>query len=211
MLLQTMRVGPLAVNCYILGDENTREVIVIDPGGDVGKIVEMVRQMRTRVKAIVLTHAHFDHVIGVAGLKEDSGAPLLVGIDEAPILTSAEEQAKFFGLTIPKPPPPDRLLREDDSVSVGSVELAVISTPGHTPGGICLWAEKDKALFSGDTLMRGGIGRTDFPGGSMQDEIHSIRTKLLTLPPDTRVYPGHGPVTTIAEEKAFNPFLQNYV
>ncbi len=211
MLLQTLRVGPLAVNCYLVGDENSREIIVIDPGGDVGKIVEAFRQMRARVKAIVLTHAHFDHVMGLAGLKEDTAAPILVGSDEAPIMTSAEQQAKFFGLAIPKPPPPDRLLKDGEIFAVGSVEFKVIATPGHTPGGICLWAEKEKALFTGDTLMRGGVGRTDFPGGSMQDEILSIRTKLLTLPPETRVYPGHGPITTIAEEKAFNPFLQNYV
>ncbi|MGB8648825.1 MAG: MBL fold metallo-hydrolase [Anaerolineae bacterium] len=211
MLLQTLRVGPLAVNCYIVGDESSREVVVIDPGGDVSKIVEMLRQMRARVTAIILTHAHFDHIMGIQGVKDNTGAPLLIGVDEAPILSSAEEQGKFFGLTIPNPPAPDRLVQDGEIVSTGSVQLQVITTPGHTPGGICLWSEKDKALFSGDTLMRGGIGRTDFPGGSMTDELRSIRTKLLTLPLDTRVYPGHGPVTTIAEEKGFNPFLQNYV
>ena len=114
-------------------------------------------------------------------------------------------------LSVAGPSLPDRLLKDGEIVAVGGIDFKVIATPGHTPGGICLWAEKDKALFTGDTLMRGGVGRTDFPGGSMQDEILSIRTKLLTLPPETRVYPGHGPVTTIAEEKAFNPFLQNYV
>ncbi len=211
MLLQTLRVGPLAVNCYIVGDENLREVVVIDPGGDVRNIVDTIRQMRARVSAIVLTHGHFDHVMAVAGLKQNAGAPLWVGEAEAPILTSVEGQARYFGLTVQPPPPPDRLLKDGEILSIGAVQLQVIATPGHTPGGICLWGEKDKVLFSGDTLMRGGIGRTDLAGGSMADELRSIKGKLLTLPPETRVYPGHGPVTTIAEEKAFNPFLKNYV
>ncbi len=211
MILQTLRVGPLAVNCYIAGDENTREVVVVDPGGSVREIVDALRQMRARVVAIVLTHAHFDHVMGLAGLKQDTGAPLLAGADEAQILDSAEGQAKFFGLSIPPPPVPDRWLKEGDELRAGAVAFKVIATPGHTPGGICLWDEADKVLFSGDTLMRGSIGRTDFPGGSMPDLLRSIRTKLLTLPLDTRVYPGHGSITTIGEEKMLNPFLQNYV
>jgi len=206
-----MRVGPLAVNCYIVGDENTRQVVVIDPGGDVSQIVQTLSQARARVVAIVLTHAHFDHVMGVAGLMRETGAPLLAGAAEAEVIANAEEQAKFFGLAIQPPPTPDRWLKEGDIVQAGAVELAVIATPGHTPGGICLWSEANKSLFSGDTLMRGSIGRTDFPGGSMPDLLRSIRHKLLTLPPETRVYPGHGPVTTIGEEKAFNPFVKSYV
>jgi hydroxyacylglutathione hydrolase len=211
MILQTMQVGPLAVNCYIVGDERTREVIVIDPGGDVRDIVSALAQARARVVAIVLTHAHFDHVMGVAGLKQETGAPLLVGAAEAPILSTAKGQAAFFGLAIPAPPPPDRWLNEGQAIRAGALELKVIATPGHTPGGVCLWGEKEGILFSGDTLMRGGIGRTDFPGGSMEALLVSIRTKLLTLPPETIVYPGHGMVTTIGEEKMLNPFLQNYV
>jgi hydroxyacylglutathione hydrolase len=211
MILQTLQVGPLAVNCYVVGDERTREVIVIDPGGDVRDIVSALAQARARVVAIVLTHAHFDHVMGVAGLKQETGAPLLVGADEAPILSTAKGQAAFFGLAIPAPPPPDRWLNEGQAIRAGALELKVITTPGHTPGGVCLWGEKEGILFSGDTLMRGGIGRTDFPGGSMEALLVSIRKKLLTLPPETIVYPGHGMVTTIGEEKMLNPFLQNYV
>jgi hydroxyacylglutathione hydrolase len=211
MILQTLRVGPLAVNCYIAGDENTREVVVIDPGGDVRTIVDSLQQMRARVVAIVLTHAHFDHVMGVAGLKNETGAPLLAGAEEAQILATAEGQAKFFGLAMPPPPPADRWLDEGDPVRAGAVEFKVIATPGHTPGGVCLYDAADKVLFSGDTLMRGSIGRADFPGGSMPALLHAIRTKLLTLPPETRVYPGHGPISTIGEERVLNPFLQNYV
>ncbi len=210
MILQTLQVGPLAVNCYVVGDEQTREVIVIDPGGDVRDIVRSLTQARARVVAIVLTHAHFDHVLGVAGLKNETGAPLMVGAEEAPILSTAEGQAAFFGLAIPAPPPPDRWLNEGDGIHAGRLEFKVIETPGHTPGGVCLYGRSDGILFSGDTLMRGGIGRTDFPGGSMEALLNSIRTKLLTLPPETIVYPGHGMVTTIGEEKMLNPFLRNY-
>ncbi len=211
MILQTLRVGPLAVNCYIVGDENTREVFVIDPGGSLREIVDALHQMRARVIGIVLTHAHFDHILALPGLKKQTGAPLFIGAGEEPILSSAGGQGKLFGLEVAPPPPPDRTLRDGDKISAGAVELQVIATPGHTPGGISLWDSASNVLFTGDTLMRGGIGRTDFPGGSMENELRSIRRKLLTLPPETRIYPGHGPVSTIGEEKMLNPFLQNYV
>lgn len=211
MLLQTLQVGPLLVNCYIAGDDQARQVVVIDPGGDVRAIVNALRQARARVDAIVLTHAHFDHVMGVAGLKEDTAAPLLVSREDAPILSTAKGQAAFFGLAMPPPPLPDRFLQEGDEVRAGSLTLTVISTPGHSPGGICLWSAKEQVLFSGDTLMRGTIGRSDFEGGSMEGLLQSIRSKLLVLPPETRVYPGHGPITTIGEEKMLNPFLRTYV
>jgi hydroxyacylglutathione hydrolase len=210
MILQTLQVGPLSVNCYIVGDEHTRQVMVIDPGGDVHDIVKALAQARARVVAIVLTHAHFDHVLGVAGLKQETGAPLMVGEEEAPILTTAKGQAAFFGLAIPAPPAPDQLLKDGDEIHAGDLQLRVLTTPGHTPGGICLSGQKDKILFTGDTLMRGGVGRTDFPGGSMEALMQSIRTKLMALPLETIVYPGHGMVTTIGEEKMLNPFLQNY-
>jgi hydroxyacylglutathione hydrolase len=211
MILQTMRVGPLAVNCYLVGDERAREVIVIDPGGNVREIVETLQQARARVVSIVLTHAHFDHVMGVVGLKNASGAPLMAGANEAPFLKSAESQAGFFGLDVPALPTPDRWLKEGDVISAGDLDLTIIETPGHTPGGICLWSERERILFSGDTLMRGSIGRTDFPGGSLEALLRSVRTKILVLPNQTMVYPGHGQVTTIGEEKMFNPFLKNYV
>jgi hydroxyacylglutathione hydrolase len=211
MILQTLQVGPLMVNCYIVGDERTREVVVIDPGGDVRKIHDAVMQGRSRVVAIVLTHAHFDHVLGVSGLKQETGAPLMVGEEEAPILMTVKGQAEFFGLAMPVPPAPDQLLKAGDEIAAGGLRLQVIATPGHTPGGICLYGQKDNVLFSGDTLMRGGIGRTDLPGGSMEALMLSIRTRLMTLPPETIVYPGHGMVTTIGEEKMLNPFLQHYV
>jgi hydroxyacylglutathione hydrolase len=211
MILQTLTVGPLAVNCYLVGDDRTREVIVIDPGGDVRQIVQASAQARARVVAIVLTHAHFDHVTGIAGLKEETGAPLMMSAQEAPFLTTAKGQAAFFGLAIPTPPPPDRLLNDGDVIRAGALALSVLLTPGHSPGGICLWSDRDRILFSGDTLMRGSIGRTDLPGGSMETLMHSIRTKLMTLARETTVYPGHGPITTIGEELMLNPFLKNYV
>ena len=211
MILQTLRVGPLAVNCYVVGDEKTREVIVIDPGGNVREIVDSIRQTRGRVGAIVLTHAHFDHVMGVAGVKNETGAPLCVSAAEEKIMATTERQGQAFGIAVPPLPPVDRWLEEGDIVQAGALELQVILTPGHTPGGICLWGESENILFSGDTLLHGSIGRADFPGGSMEALLHSIRKKLLVLPNETIVYPGHGVVTTIGEEKMLNPFLKNYV
>ncbi len=211
MVLKTLLVGPLGVNCYIVGDENTREVIVIDPGGNAREITQTLAQARARVVAIVLTHAHFDHVMGVPGLVRETQAPLMAGAQEAPVLETAEAQGKFFGIAVPPIPTPDRWLNEGDEIRAGKVQLNVLETPGHSPGGICLWEENAKVLFSGDTLFRGSIGRSDFPGGSMEALLRSIRTKLLALPNETRVYPGHGAVTTIGEERMLNPFLQNYV
>lgn len=211
MILQTLQVGPLGVNCYIVGDAHTREVVVIDPGGSLSNIMQTIRQLRAQVVAVVLTHAHFDHVMAVAGVKRDTSAPFMAGAAEAPILNTTEGQGKVFGIAVPPLPAPDRWLNEGDEIRAGALTLKVIHTPGHTPGGICLWDAQNNNVFVGDTLFQGSIGRTDFPGGSMEALLGAIRAKLLVLPPETVVYPGHGPITTIGEEKMLNPFLQNYV
>jgi hydroxyacylglutathione hydrolase len=211
MLFQMMQVGPLAVNCYIVGDEKTREVLVIDPGGHARQIHATVENLRARVVGIVLTHAHFDHVMGVEALKRATGAPLFVGAKEKPVLENVESQGKMFGIAVPPLPDPEHWLNEGDAVKAGNFNLQVFEVPGHSPGSIALYNAENGVIFVGDVLMRGTIGRADFPGGSMDELLRSIRTKLYTLPDGTQVYSGHGPMTTIGEEKMLNPFTKNYV
>ncbi len=206
MILETLVVGVLAVNCYLLGDESTREGIVIDPGGDPRKIIDAIKAVQLHVVAIVNTHAHFDHVGALNEVRDFTRAPFMLHVDETPILAGAQMSAAIFGMSIAQPKPADRLLRDGDAVSAGAVTLKVLHTPGHTPGGICLLA--DKCVFVGDTLFQGSIGRTDFPGGDYGTLMGSIRDKLLPLPDDTAVYSGHGAATTLGEEKRFNPFLR---
>ncbi len=206
MILETLVVGPLAVNCYLLGDESTREAIVIDPGGDARKIIDAIKVAQLRVVAIVNTHAHFDHVGALTEVRDFTGAPFMLHADEAPILDAAQMSAAMFGMSVPQPKPADRLLRAGDVVSAGSIVLTVLFTPGHTPGGICLL--EGKHVFVGDTLFQGSIGRTDFPGGDYGTLMASIRDQLLPLPDETVVYAGHGATTTIGEEKQFNPFVR---
>jgi glyoxylase-like metal-dependent hydrolase (beta-lactamase superfamily II) len=209
MLIETLVVSPLAVNCYIVGDEETREAMVIDPGDNAREILDALRRGRLNVKAIVNTHAHFDHVGAVSQVREATGAPFMIHADEAPILAAASGSAALWGMYVPQPKPADRLLREGDEVRVGSIAFRVLHTPGHTPGGICLL--HDKTVFVGDTLFQGSIGRTDFPGGDYGTLMASIRGKLLPLPDETVVYSGHGAPTTIGEEKQFNPFVRPLV
>lgn len=211
MILQTLVVGPLAVNCYIIADEHAREAIVIDPGGDAQKISDALRQHRLRVTQIVNTHAHFDHCGAIDDIRREWGAPFAIHSAEKDMLASANTTARMFGLDMAPVKPPDRWLEEGDMVTAANVHLQVIHTPGHSPGGICLYDAQNKILFSGDTLFHGSIGRTDFPGCSLSDLLTSIKTKLLTLPGDTTVYPGHGVATSIGEENLLNPFLKNYV
>ncbi len=211
MIFQMMQVGPLGVNCYIVGDENSREVVVIDPGGHARQISELLNSLRLNVSAIVLTHAHFDHVMGVEGLKRATLAPLLVGEKEKRVFESVERQGEMFGIAVPPLPDPERWLNEGDVVEAGNFKLQVFEVPGHSPGSIALYNAENGVVFVGDVLMRGTIGRTDFPGGSLEELLKSIRTKLYTLPDGTKVYSGHGPMTTIGEEKLLNPFTKNYV
>jgi len=206
MILQTLVVGPLAVNCYIVGDETTRAAIVIDPGGNARDILDTLRREQLKPTAIVNTHAHFDHLLALNEVRAKTGVPFMLHADEAQVLTSAQLGAGMFGFAMAQPAPADQLLREDDHVRVGTLAFKVLHTPGHTPGGLCLLS--DKCVFVGDTLFRGSIGRADLPGGDYATLMRSIRDKLLTLPDDTVVYPGHMDATTIGEERQLNPFLR---
>ena len=205
MILDTLPTGPLEVNCYIVGCEKTRKAAVIDPGGDAEKILERLKQHELDLVTIINTHGHFDHIGGNRELMEATSAELLIHQDDRQLLDYAQEHAAAYGLQTEASPPPTRELVGDEKLSVGELSLQVIHTPGHSPGGICLYV--DDCLLVGDTLFAGSIGRTDLPGGDHQLLIAGIKEKLLPLPETTRVCPGHGPMTTIGEEKQYNPFL----
>ncbi len=205
MILMRLIVGPLRVNCYILADEKTKEAVVIDPGDDAGDILDLIKNKGLTVKYIINTHAHFDHVGANAKLKEATGAEILLHEADADLLSSSAGQAEMFGMKVASSPPADRYIRDGDIITAGEVSLTVLHTPGHSSGGISLI--EDGMVFTGDALFAGSIGRTDRPGGDLMTLINSIRTKLLELPDDTRVFPGHGPDSTIGEEKRENPFL----
>ena len=204
MILEKLVVGPLEVNCYIFGDENG-EVVVIDPGAEGERIIAFIEERGYRPRCIINTHCHIDHIRANADVKGKYNIPILVHKEDAPILTSPQD-AELEEMIGGKPSPPaDRLLSEGDEIKVGSFNLKVIHTPGHTPGGISLLF--DDGVFTGDTLFAGGVGRTDLPGGSWDTLVSSIREKLLVLPDSLPIYPGHGPSSTIGEEKRYNPFL----
>lgn len=198
-------VGQLQVNCYILADEETKEAIVIDPGDDADDILSIIRDKGLTVKYIINTHAHFDHVGANAQLKKATGAEILLHEADAALLSSSSGEAGMFGMKAAPSPPADRYIRDGDIITAGEVSLTVLHTPGHSSGGISLI--EDGMVFTGDALFAGSIGRTDRPGGDLMTLITSIKTKLLDMPDDTRVFPGHGPDSTIGEEKRENPFL----
>jgi hydroxyacylglutathione hydrolase len=207
ILLIGLVVGPLQVNCFILADEKIRAAIVIDPGDDAVDILKVLRDKGLTVRHIVNTHAHFDHVGANAAVKEATGAELLLHEADAEALAAAAGQAGRFGLEPVSSPQADRFVKHGDVISVGEASLKVLHTPGHTPGGISLLGQG--IVFTGDTLFAGSIGRTDFPGGGLKTLLRSIKTNLMTLPDETRVFPGHGPASTIGDERRENPFLND--
>jgi len=193
-------------NCYILGCENTKEAVVIDPGDDGDQILVALAKSALKVKYLINTHGHFDHVGANKAMKEATKASIGIHPDDAPMLMELSKSASMFGMSAENSPPPDILLNHGDQLSFGDITLEVIHTPGHSKGGICLYTKGH--LFAGDTLFKSSIGRTDLPGGNYDTLIASIRTKLFTLPDDTIVYTGHGPETSIGYEKRMNPFLR---
>lgn len=207
MILETLEVGPLAVNCYILGSREGGEAVIIDPGADPDNIMRVLEAhgLLGNVRYILATHGHFDHVGAANRIKELTSAPFLIHKGDMGLLDSLEEQARYFGCPTVEKAPVDRFVTDGDTISLDNIKLRVAHTPGHSKGGVCYLME-DKA-FVGDVLFAGSIGRTDFPGCSFDELITSIRKKLLPLGDDVEVYPGHGPSTTIGEEKRSNPFL----
>jgi hydroxyacylglutathione hydrolase len=208
MILESFPVGPLRCNCTILGDEVTHEAMVVDPGENIPEILSRLQKHRLTLRQIVVTHAHIDHVGGAALLKKLTGAPVFLNKRDLGLLSAMEMQAGWLGVPTPEVAPPDA--SADDGLAVGLTALPgeVIHTPGHTPGSICLLFPEQQLLLAGDTLFAGSIGRTDLPGGDGRQILRSLRDRLLILPDTTRVVPGHGPETTIGEERQSNPFLQ---
>jgi glyoxylase-like metal-dependent hydrolase (beta-lactamase superfamily II) len=205
MEISRLVVGPLQVNCFIVADERTKEAIVIDPGDDAEDLLQVIDKKGLKVKYIVNTHAHFDHVSANKALKQATGAELLLHEGDAPILATVSQNARMFGMTAPSSPPADRYVKHGDVITAGAVSLKVLHTPGHSPGGICLLGEG--MVFTGDALFEGSIGRTDLPGGDLMTLINAIKANLMVLPDDTQVFCGHGPATTIGAERQENPFL----
>jgi glyoxylase-like metal-dependent hydrolase (beta-lactamase superfamily II) len=199
-------VGPLGCNCYVVGDAVSKQAIVIDPGGDAEDIAKLVASKGLSVVAIVATHAHFDHIVAAGRLRELTGAPFHLHSEDKTLLGWMQESGRLFlGIELPPPPEVDSTIEEGDRLIAGDVALDVIHTPGHSPGSITLVSPD--AIFSGDTLFAGSIGRTDLPGGDTQTLLGMVRSKLFTLDESLPVYPGHGPATNIGEEKLNNPFV----
>lgn len=208
MIVEKLVVGPYASNCYIVGSQSNKEGMIIDPGDEAKRILKKVEELKLDIKLIVLTHGHIDHTGALKEVREATGAEVAVHTDDAQSLGWGVSLISVLmpGLSYPTPPPPDRLLKDGDSIDIGDLHFLVLHTPGHTSGGICLLGEG--VVFSGDTLFNYGIGRSDLPGGSHSQLMDSLQTKLMTLPDDTIVYPGHGPETTIGAERRGNPFLR---
>ncbi len=208
MILETIVVGALAVNCYIVGCEATREAVVIDPGGEAGRIVSVLNKKGLKLKYIILTHAHFDHSGAARELQHATKAHVLVNEKDAVLLMNTGAQAALFGMKANPAPKPDKFIKEGDVIKVGKLEMRVIETPGHTPGSVSLYMPAEHVVFTGDTLFWGSIGRTDLPGGDTKAIMHSLKQKLAHLPDDTKVYSGHGDETDIGFEKRENPFFE---
>jgi glyoxylase-like metal-dependent hydrolase (beta-lactamase superfamily II) len=208
MIHEILPVGVLQCNCSIFGDEQSREGLVVDPGDEISQILAIIARHGLRVKAIVITHAHIDHIGGAQKLKQATGAPVYMNLNDSELQKMLDVQATWLGMKPPEPVIIDLPAKEGDSLLVGATEFHVLDTPGHTQGSISLWIPSEGKLVAGDTLFRDSIGRTDLPGGDGKQILRSIHNKLMPLPPETLVIPGHGENTTIGREKQYNFFLQ---
>jgi glyoxylase-like metal-dependent hydrolase (beta-lactamase superfamily II) len=207
MIHEILRVGPLKCNCSVFGDEESREGLVVDPGDDIDQVLAVIRRHQLRIKTILITHAHIDHIGGAQKLKQATGAPVYMNANDVELKKMLGVQATWLGLPEPEQVDIDVPIKDGDRVVMGAAEFHVLHTPGHTQGSVSLWLPSEGKLVAGDTLFRDSIGRTDLPGGDGRQILRSIRDKLLPLPSETVVIPGHGDNTTIGRESQFNPFL----
>lgn len=206
MLIERIVVGPLGVNCFILGDKQSKECVVVDPGADCPLIVSAVARFGLKVKYVINTHGHFDHV-GCNKSLTQTGAELLIHQNDAKLLSLAARSAQSYGLSVEDSPAPSRYLEDGMTLEIGRRTIEVLHTPGHTQGGCCLLLRNEQVLLSGDTLFADSVGRTDLPGGNHDQLIASIKEKLMPLPDETVVWPGHGPSSTIGRERRSNPYI----
>ncbi len=208
MIINKIVVGPLDENAYIIGDEQTGEAIVIDAGDEPDRIMDLIKEEKLKIKAIICTHAHFDHIGAAGDIKRETGARILLHKEDLPIYEKAKKQAAAWGYELDDIPLPDGFIGEGDEIQAGNFRFKVLHTPGHSPGGISLYGEG--ILITGDTIFQGSVGRTDFPGGSIEKLGKSFR-RLIELREDTRILPGHGPETTVGREKKTNFFVNEFL
>jgi hydroxyacylglutathione hydrolase len=208
MILEMLTVGPFQENCYIIGDQGSRVGALIDPGDEAARIAMAVEETGLDIGSIIVTHAHIDHVGAVAALTEEYACPVLMHAEAEPGLGGLPTQAMMMGIRFGKAPKVDRYVEDEEVVEVGDLRLRSLYTPGHAPGHLAFYLQDEGLVLSGDALFAGSVGRVDLPGGSMEVLMQSIEERLLTLPNETVVYPGHGPRTTIGNERTSNPFLQ---
>jgi hydroxyacylglutathione hydrolase len=208
MILKMMTVGPFQENCYIIGDEESGVGAIVDPGDEAARIAMAVEETNLEIGSIIVTHAHIDHVGAVVVLVDEYACPVLMHAEAEPMLRQLPTQAMMMGMRFGKVPSVDRHVEDEEILEVGDLSLRSLYTPGHAPGHLAFYAEEEGLVLSGDALFAGSVGRVDLPGGSMEVLMRSIEDRLLTLPDDTLVYSGHGPPTTIGNERTSNPFLQ---
>lgn len=209
MIHKILPVGPLQCNCSIIGDETSHEAMVIDPGDEIDDIVAIIEEYKLKVKQIVITHAHIDHVGGAMKLRARTGAPILLNENDYALLKMIDVQASWLGMESPGEVKVEADLVHGQTLRAGALSANVLHTPGHTEGSVCLYFPAEKLLIAGDTLFARSIGRTDLPGGSFEKIMRSLQGQVLALPDETAVIPGHGPMTTIGEEREENPFLKS--
>ena len=204
--IERLMVGPLQSNCYIVWDENSLEAMVVDPGAEPLKIMRKIKERGLKVSHVVCTHGHFDHIGALSVIKAETGAKIAVGGEDVPLYMHARDQAAAWGFSVEQPPAPDLLLKEGQDLTIGGLIFKILETPGHSPGGICLYNLQQAILFTGDTVFAGSVGRTDFLGGD-SEKLKESFARIISLPPDVRVLPGHGDESTIGEEIKSNFFV----
>lgn len=206
MIIKNLAVGPIQANCFIVADDNTKKAVIIDAGGDASRILKTVEDMKVEVVAVVATHGHFDHVEAMGEVKKALGVQAYCHPQAVPLIKNVSSQASMFGMSAASVPQPENMLEDGDEVAFGDLKLRTVHTPGHSPGSVSYMINGN--VFVGDLIFLGSIGRTDLMGGDYDTLINSVKDKIFTLPDETKIHPGHGPSTTVGDEKRTNPFFR---